>query len=450
MLQTGPMVFALLSTLLLSQPIGVVAAGDREHSVLEFQLLDAKRLRRTDAECRGDSKRISADEIVAIVELHDQWLRGKPQGRRADLCGADLSAAQERLRRVNLSQADLRNAQLVNANLSETNLAGADLRKANLTGAKLTRANLRGADLSETRLGPLGRRTEVAPGQYGYVPQRANLSGADLGAAAFVNAFLFMADLSDASIMRTELSGANVFLAKWSRAVFEPLGSLPDGADFTDPDDLATIRFLVSPSAMISLREDFRRRGLRDHERALTYAIRHTERLQAWSRGWAGKLDSLFNLVAFEVTSAYGRSPGRPLMIVFVLMVVFAAPYAAATATEHGRSGIWVVWDKDRAEQSHGRTSPIRVSEHFPNIRSPEPIKRWPLRCALGLYFSLLSALRIGWRELSVGGWVARVWMREYTFQPTGWVRLVSGFQSLVSVYLVALWALAYFGRPFD
>jgi hypothetical protein len=27
--------------------------------------------------------------------------------------------------------------------------------------------------------------------------------------------------------------------------------------------------------------------------------------------------------------------------------------------------------------------------------------------------------------------------------------RFVSGFQSLLSVYLLALWALTYFGRPF-
>jgi hypothetical protein len=32
----------------------------------------------------------------------------------------------------------------------------------------------------------------------------------------------------------------------------------------------------------------------------------------------------------------------------------------------------------------------------------------------------------------------------------TGWVRSVAGVQSLISVYLLALWALSYFGRPFE
>jgi hypothetical protein len=32
----------------------------------------------------------------------------------------------------------------------------------------------------------------------------------------------------------------------------------------------------------------------------------------------------------------------------------------------------------------------------------------------------------------------------------TGWVRMVSGLQSLLNVYLLVLWVLTYFGRPFE
>ncbi len=39
---------------------------------------------------------------------------------------------------------------------------------------------------------------------------------------------------------------------------------------------------------------------------------------------------------------------------------------------------------------------------------------------------------------------------REYTLRAKGWVRVVSGVQSLFSVYLIAMWALTYFGRPFE
>jgi hypothetical protein len=66
------------------------------------------------------------------------------------------------------------------------------------------------------------------------------------------------------------------------------------------------------------------------------------------------------------------------------------------------------------------------------------------------LYFSLLSAFHLGWREFNVGTWITRMQPREYTLRATGWVRTVSGIQSLISVYLLALWVLTYFGRPFE
>jgi hypothetical protein len=60
-----------------------------------------------------------------------------------------------------------------------------------------------------------------------------------------------------------------------------------------------------------------------------------------------------------------------------------------------------------------------------------------------------LSAFHIGFRELNVGNWISRLQAREYALQAVGWVRVVAGVQSLLSVYLLAIWALTYFGRPF-
>jgi len=68
----------------------------------------------------------------------------------------------------------------------------------------------------------------------------------------------------------------------------------------------------------------------------------------------------------------------------------------------------------------------------------------------IGLYLSVLSAFSLGWRELNVGTWISRMQPREYILRTTGWVRFFTGFQSVVSVYLLALWALTYFGRPFE
>ena len=76
--------------------------------------------------------------------------------------------------------------------------------------------------------------------------------------------------------------------------------------------------------------------------------------------------------------------------------------------------------------------------------------KNWWRSFGYAAYFSLLSAFHIGWRDLNVGTWISRMQPREYALRATGWVRFVSGLQSLMSVYLLAIWALTYFGRPFQ
>ena len=54
-----------------------------------------------------------------------------------------------------------------------------------------------------------------------------------------------------------------------------------------------------------------------------------------------------------------------------------------------------------------------------------------------------------GWRELSVGTWLSRMQPREFALLPCGWVRVVSGLQSVLSVYLLAMWFSSEFLRPF-
>ena len=80
--------------------------------------------------------------IKDILDKHAAWLRGEPEGVKADLTGADLTGA-------DLSKANLSKANLSKANLSKANLTGANLSKANLSKANLTGANLSWANLSK-------------------------------------------------------------------------------------------------------------------------------------------------------------------------------------------------------------------------------------------------------------------------------------------------------------
>jgi hypothetical protein len=66
------------------------------------------------------------------------------------------------------------------------------------------------------------------------------------------------------------------------------------------------------------------------------------------------------------------------------------------------------------------------------------------------LFFSLMSTVNIGFRDINFGRWLRMLTKREYDIKPVGWARTMSGIQSLLSVYLIALWVLTYFGHPFE
>jgi hypothetical protein len=136
-------------------------------------------------------------------------------------------------------------------------------------------------------------------------------------------------------------------------------------------------------------------------------------------------------------------SPGRPLLIVAALAVILSIVYIFAQVNPGPNGGIWAVCDEHRIKQE-GSHEPQQLTDGFPSGRSESGFL-W-----LALYFSLLSATRIGWRELNVGTWITRIQPRQYSLQATGWVRVVSGVQSLISAYLVALAILTYFGTPFE
>jgi hypothetical protein len=310
------------------------------------------------------------------------------------------------------------------ASLSKAMLAGANLSGADLVGVDLKGAVLWNADLSSARL--------VA----------ANLNGADLSGA----------DLTEAHLGQTDLRGAYFFDTDMKGVIFEPkVDRYPDYSSIIVAKNLDKMIFTRYPYALTYLRNLFKSYGHRDLERKLTYALKVSERINAGcirglhddgictKRTLTGRVEAFANYVLFEKTCNYGMIPGRPLLIMLLLIFVFAVPYMlAVTGGTNRNSGIWKVWPNDRIYKERGREGPCRITTRGFGI----PL--W------ALYFSLLSAFHIGWRDLNVGTWISRINPEEYTLRSTGWVKVVSGIQSLISVYLIALWIVSYFGRPFE
>ncbi len=409
-----------------------------------------------------DGTEISVDDLFEILEEHKKWLETEEKkGQHADLSNANLSKAD--LSEAILDGANLSGADLYRANLSKAELYRANLSKAYLDGANLSKAYLDGANLSEAILDEANLSGAILDG--------ANLSKANLGGANLSKATVYRANLSEANLPRANLSeaildganlsGADLYRANLSKAdlggvnltnskfintnlkdaiisgvdlarsQYEP-NSPPHKGSLGGIEGLKTVWFKKGKqSGLVQLRAVLKESGLRDLEREATYAIeRRKAHYEPWYKNWVKHL-------LFEWTCGYGLNYLQPLLILLGMIFVFSVPYMISIK-KYKKDGIWKVWTHDRARIDLGREKPERLTLRGYKI------------FLYGLYFSILSAFHIGWRDLNVGSWISRIQPREYTLKATGWVRVVSGVQSLISIYLLALWVLSQFGRPFD
>ena len=89
--------------------------------------------------------RITQEKLKEILASHSKWLRGEKGGKRANLCGADLSY-------TDLSHADLRGANICEANICGANLYDADLSNSSLFDTDLSNSLFDNANLCATSL----------------------------------------------------------------------------------------------------------------------------------------------------------------------------------------------------------------------------------------------------------------------------------------------------------
>lgn len=307
--------------------------------------------------------------------------------------GADLHQAV-------LKDSKLSFSDLSNANLTYTNLAGADLLASDLTGAELMNADLRGANLQLTQLNN----------------------------AAFNNA----------NFTHTRFAGCKI-----GGAYFEPSPqTVGEMVDIAFADGLDNLRYGLNSQAIVTLYQDFKNKGYRKQGREVARAIKHTQVLEGWSSGIFERVESVLNYVFFELTCEFGLKPGRALLILVSLLPIFAIPYLIALKSKDPKVGIWIAFSGESLKK---KDKPSMMAYKF----SPRNRKRIGL-IRVALYFSLQSATSIGYREINVWNWISRLQWREYALQANGWARTISGVQSLISVYLLAIWILTYFGTPFE
>jgi len=386
-----------------------------------------------------------------------------------DLQGADLSEAKfietnlsdAKLYKTYFRWADLTQADLQRADLRSASFESAKLNQANLTLAKLTQANLAQADLSSATLAytdlvstNLTDAVLMAANLQWANLTNADLSGSNLSKTFFGDAILKQANLSNTLMDQTDFSEADLL-----GAYFQPrLDSLPDLVALSTAKHFQTIRFDKKRGLppLLKIRTAYKKIGLVSMERQITAIVKTKQMKQAWQRGGLGYIESAFNFVFFYLPSDFGAAPGRALIIFFLFILIFTLPYYLALAIPVSRAGIWVYWRSRKSQQA---------AQHVVNKDEQWYKKLIRLRCVamkrnllrehwrlfrIALYFSLLSAFSLGWQQLNPHSWMRRIQLRDYQFKAYGWIKVLSGIQPLLSAYLLVLWALTYFGHPFE
>jgi uncharacterized protein YjbI with pentapeptide repeats len=252
--------------------------------------------------------------------------------------------------------------------------------------------------------------------------------------------------LSKVSFLRSSLLDSDMAWAKFERTLYDPLpAKLPFLSSFASLEGISSFRYETAPSGMTELRNAFKNAGMRREERQVTAALNRQEMNE--SRNW---FERVFKRLLFDLPCAFGMAPGRPLKILLGLCVICALPYAWAILRTRSKPGaregrIWRIPLEKRV--SSGDSAPQLLHVDLKRSRLGRGIL-WALGC--GFFFSLISAFGVGYRDLDVGRWIERINPEESTLRATGWLRTVSGLQGLMSFYLLALWLLTYFGRPFE
>lgn len=359
----------------------------------------------------------------------------------------DTNFTQATLDAVNLEQAVLRNADFTGARISRSNFT-----KANLKGANFTKADLSEQDSSQQKKMSSENNTLL---------ESVNLTDANLERA----------NLTSTNLVGVIVSNTHFFEANFNNSKFSPaLDAVPNPLSlvptfqqrselFNNVDYYSNKLHAVSP-VLISLRDELRKNGLYEAERVATNLIQTRIEEGDIDKGGLYKLRAWVNRVVFNWTTAYGLYPERALILIFWIIIFFTLIYWYALRLDPKHNQFEVLWESKTYTKSQRRG--IKIGKQGIDICYPLrfrpkktgflPWLKFEFRVLLiSLYFSVLTTFQIGWRQYNIGGWIKQVQKRDIVLRVRkGWIRTASGFQSLLGLYLLVIWMLTQFGRPFE
>jgi hypothetical protein len=303
----------------------------------------------------------------------------------------------------------------------------------------------------------------------------ADFRGASLVSATFTNALfvrtkLIDTDMTDAVLYGTDLSGA----------IFEP-SDLPTPKSFALAKNIEHVTYFNNPAPLNLMKKKLEEAGFGDEARKVTFALNETEdarlihscmppddrEIALIVRGvasprTANRQDCIRYFgrkLLFEIPNLYGMNRARPFLWLGVVWATSCLIFWCFLQRD-GKSGISIQLSRESSDGEARTRSWRLLKRHRPTPRRRSgPGVNWgrlwfavndQIRLlSAASFFSLTSITTLSFREWDLTRFLSLVLTRNYKLIGRGWVKRLAGAEALISLYLLAILVLSFFGLPF-
>lgn len=302
------------------------------------------------------------------------------------------------------------------------------------------------------------------------------LDGTSFKEVLFQSNAMIITTIKYGQFINLDLINVNFYSSNMAYVTFEPK-VLPLSHNIASAKNIELMTYEDSPSSLLRLRNQFKHDGFEEGERKITYAIRKNEnsnRLQrfkndstfyrinwkeedyeltsqpvSWYYRVTGVFWFVFNWLFFDLTCSYGMDYGRPIILAIILGVICTFIYLRIIFKGR-KSALYIrsIVSQD-INKKLGKFKQIKPADLAYAEKQLSRIYQFKRFFGYALLYSMMSAFNIGFRDFNFGRWIRLILRKEIDIKATGWARTVSGIQSILSVYFLALWFLCYFYRPF-
>lgn len=244
--------------------------------------------------------------------------------------------------------------------------------------------------------------------------QASNLSGI----------FHYNCNFNNVIFIGTNLKNVDFLSCNFKNVCFEPK-VLPDLDRIATCSGLDRLIYFYSPEMLFKLKKELETKGYIEAARKVNTSIQRMKNLKA------DKTVRYVKYVFMDLTYEYGANLSRPIMILVFFILFFGIIYYNINGRIHNSNIILQV-----SREINNKTIKHSKKISFDFIDFITEIKF----LKISFSYSLTRTLRLGIGLFDFSRWFQLIQIREFRYSETGYLRPVSGIQSIISLYLIFLW----------